>query len=74
MTTPSSGRIVHYISDDGNLACQPIIVAANATEESGVGGWVFGHPGLSPGVYWVEGVPFSEAKAPGSWHWAEQVP
>lgn len=73
MTTPSVGRIVHYVargSADGRFpsACRAAVVTEVGTGE------VVSLAVLNPtGVFFDEHIAYGEDNTGGTWHWPERV-
>jgi hypothetical protein len=63
MNTPSVGRIVHYVNEDGKHRAA-VITDVNDTVELLV---------LNQGGVTGATADYSEAHLPGTWHWPERV-
>jgi len=73
MTTPSIGRLVHYVGGESHLPL--LITDVSADEPYEASGYAFGDPrSFWNGPMWVENVPYDPDKGNHSWHWSEQAP
>lgn len=83
MDKASVGRIVHYVAygTPGGKFPAGVCRAAIVTEVGGPLGGGEPDPGERVGIcvtnptglYFNRGIPYDEAKRPGTWHWPERV-